>query len=463
MSQTARHGGAVGGLGLASASEVTGSTLAAAALIASILFEHLALGGNRGDLSLSFTLVHAAILGGVLVTPWGQQGLQSLRGWTTIAILFGLVLLAIGLSLIPLPTGGEAVWGEIGEKSRAAIYPLGVIEEATKLVDCASVFTLAGILACERQRSLSMMRLLIISAAIFGAACLILEALSPVSVFAWQKPSITRFRVSGLFSSANTAATVFGLNALISAGGLLRGISNLRHHRLTRRLSELVHACPVELLAFVLNVECLLLSGSRGGIVSFCIAFGVLMIWRGRQIRGAALAIGLLVGAFIAIAFLSGGIAIHRYVSAAYARDDRVAWDLMSLRLALSAPFQGFGLGSFPLIFQSTTTPQNYSVISWAGSAHNLYLQWLVEGGLLAAIPMIATIGWILKQCLEGIPKIGAAAIWRPTLVCATLLVFVHSFVEYSVQEPSIAILFSLLLGASIGFSSQISDRRQHI
>jgi O-antigen ligase len=217
---------------------------------------------------------------------------------------------------------------------------------------------------------------------------------------------------------------------------------------------------PVEIVAFFISAGCLLLTGSRGGVGAFALSFAALLIWRGRGGGGASrFSRGLLIAIAFALLAVSGGFAIERYFAAAYAEDARPIWAVLSFKLFQTAPLEGFGLGSFPLVLRALTSASNYGVVSWAGSAHNLYLQWLLEAGVLGSIPMAGLLVWLIWTAGDHMPTQGASAYWRPTLLVCVVMVLVHSFVEYSLQEPSIAAYFSLILGAAMGFASMRRGR----
>jgi O-antigen ligase len=425
-------------------------------LVFALLAEHLAFAGNRVDLSLVFAALQAALLAFVLSEKWGRQGLLRLKAWGVAGGLFAMAVLAILFELAPLPFGGDQAWRAVGERPIAAIYPLGVLIELTKLLGYASLFTLAAILAADLRRAVLLARLLVWGGALFGAVCITLHMISPTDVFGWQKPFIAQNRLSGLFSSANTAATVFGLNGLLSAGALLRTLRKLGPSDPITQVVDLVMTAPVEVVGFILSLDCLLLTGSRGGLMAFVLTFGMLLFFpRPGGRRGASRSALFLMAAFGLVVVISGGLTFGRYLHAAVESDLRRQWAAATESLITAAPAQGFGLGSFPILFKAIASPANFVVTSWAGSAHNVYLQWLVEGGLMGFIPMAALIGFLFVESHLGIPDRGPAATWRPILACCILLVLIHSLVEYSLQEPSIAAFFAVILGLSHGFASQ--------
>jgi O-antigen ligase len=420
-------------------------------LVATVSLEHGVFGGNRADIALGFTIVYGLILLGAVSTAWGAARLAAAPGLGVSAALFALVLAALALSLAPLDLDGR-IGPPIG-RAGASIAPLATVIEGAKLLGYACAFTTAALLTQDRRGSALFLRAMLISAIALALFCLIAEALSARSVGGWVKPIIARGRVSGLFSSPNTAATVFAVYALLASGALVRMAGELRRRRLRSQIREIISGRHVEIVAFALSFQCLLLSSSRGAIGAFALAFCALAAGLGWRSRRRALAFGILAALVVLVAAVNGELAVHRYATGAYAGDDRVLWMRTALGAFLGAPLQGYGLGSLAMVFHSAATPQTFRALDWAGSAHNVYLQWLTEGGLLGAAPMFALIGWILWRAIAPAARDGQGAVTRPTLIACLGLVIVHSLLEYSLQEPSIAALFSILLGAATGLS----------
>jgi O-antigen ligase len=433
--------------------------IATAVLTGTLTLEYGLFGGNRTDLALGFAIANGLILLGVASTSWGAARLQAIPGLGVSAALFGVVLAALIFSLLPLSLDHRG--GRIVGASGASLTPILTAVEIVKLLGYACAYLTAALLTQDRRGSALFLRALLISAIAFALLCLIAEGVSSRSVGGWTKPMIAQGRVSGLFSSPNTAATVFAMNVLLASGALVRAVSELQRRRFRIQIAEMLAEHNVEIIAFALNFQCLILSSSRGGIGVFVLTLFGLAAWLGWRSKRRLLGFAVLGGLLLPVALINGGLAMHRYATAAYAGDDRLLWFRTAWGAFLSAPLQGYGLGSLPMVFRSAAQPDTFRALNWAGSAHDVFLQWLLEGGLLAAIPMFALIGWTLYRAGARAPEEGAGSVLRPTLVACLLLVLVHSCLEYSLQEPAIATLFTIILGGAAGLAGRPGRSRR--
>lgn len=413
--------------------------------------------GNRSDIALAFTLAYGALLLAVVLTDWGRTALERAQGLGTAAALFGLTLIAILATLVP-----HAVGDASGARllTRPSIEPLATAVEAVKLLGYACAFAASLMIGGEDRRSRAFLRAIVIGSSVAAVFCLAAEALSPLHLGGWTKPYITRGRISGLYSSANTAATAFAVYALIAGGEVACVASRQTVRSLRQRVLGVINARPSALIALCLNVFCLVLTASRGGILMFAASFLGLCVWlsvKRPRLRAILLAIA---GVVAVIGLLVSGVAVERYAKGAYGEDLRGTWMGAAWAIFLQSPGQGWGLGALPRMFLSVATDQTFGQLDWAGAAHNVYLQWLAEGGLVAAVPMWGVVLWILVCAADKIPQAGSASIRRPALIAALLLVLVHSVIEYALQEPAVAVLFSVLLGLGMGQASLTPSAR---
>lgn len=117
----------------------------------------------------------------------------------------------------------------------------------------------------------------------------------------------------------------------------------------------------------------------------------------------------------------------------------RAAWDYF--------PF-GSGFGTFVPVYAMHETPATI-LSSYVNHAHNDWLELWLEGGIPAAIVILAFLVWYCANLYR---------LWRPhedseaylaqragAIVCGLLLL--HSLVDYPLREPSLAVLFGLMCG----------------
>jgi len=212
------------------------------------------------------------------------------------------------------------------------------------------------------------------------------------------------------------------------------------------------------------------LSGSRGGMLAFCVQMIVLAVlvlrsregnWKNALMLGGVL---LLVIGFLV--WLGGNDLTHRLVSIhSEARSEitggtRMAIDRDGLRMFIKRPFVGWGLGTFPVVYPQF---RSFYTTFFVNEAHNDYLQLLVETGLAGFL--IAA--WFLVQLFRH----AAAKLknWTETtsgaLTAAALLgcigILVHSALDFNLQIPANAALFYVFCTVAAAEPMQESNRKR--
>jgi O-antigen ligase len=125
----------------------------------------------------------------------------------------------------------------------------------------------------------------------------------------------------------------------------------------------------------------------------------------------------------------------------------------------LAAPWLGYGLGSFDAINQLVTTSENYPSLWNIHATHNVYLQWLEEGGILAALPMFLCIGALLLLMVRGARQRVRMTTLIRGLAAASLVFVIQGASDFALQIPSISALFAAILGLGVGLSVRTGRR----
>jgi O-antigen ligase len=208
---------------------------------------------------------------------------------------------------------------------------------------------------------------------------------------------------------------------------------------------------PLAGLLTIVPMGALILSGSRGGIVSFAFQLVVLALIARARKRGpepprmAALAlVGL--AAIALIGWLGASKAIERF-STLHAGDVSLGRRYTMIRGAtqifLSHPVAGCGLGTLVSVYPRFETFYDGLIVD---HVHNDYVELLAEMGLLGGLCGAAFL-WILFR--DARKRLGAEqghfsrAIHASavTALCGLLL---HSLVDFNLHIPSNALLFLL-------------------
>jgi O-antigen ligase len=207
---------------------------------------------------------------------------------------------------------------------------------------------------------------------------------------------------------------------------------------------------PMATLLTILPVAALILSGSRGGIVSFAFEVGVLALLartrRGREGPKAWAIAFVALAAFAMIVWVGAGKAIERF-SRTRASDVTLVRRASMFRGAehvfLDHPFKGIGLGALVSVYPQYETGYDRLVVD---HVHNDYIEALAETGILGGLCGFAFLFLLFREAGKSFSAeqghfsraLHAGAI---TAVCGLLL---HSFVDFNLHIPSNALLFLL-------------------
>jgi len=204
--------------------------------------------------------------------------------------------------------------------------------------------------------------------------------------------------------------------------------------------------------ASIVPIGALVLSASRGGILSFLAEFILLVcFWskcnaRTKPFFRAAL-LTVVAGAFAF--WLGSSDTVQRFQDLELNKlvnDQRLSMDNDTLRIFLRHAWMGTGLGTLRIVYPQYESNYNQPGID---HAHNDYLELLAEEGILGGLcgaGFLAALFWKGFVLMRSAESCAQQALRAGSLAgCAGLLV--HSLVDFNFHIPSNALLF-LLLGA---------------
>lgn len=421
----------------------------------------------------------------LVVVLWAVQ--QFLQGELRLAYcpvslgLGGLFLLGV-IQLVPLPAGVLAVVSPEAARLHAELLPstpevlpfgeqhdpspyaagnsLSVHPAETRLALTRLLAVLLLFLVVRNQMaSLEATRRLAI-VALANGGLLALFALaqlfsSPPNTVYWTIPVVNS--PFGPFICRNHFP--FYVNMCIGLGiGLLlsfREESGPGQGGLSQSLLDLLQS-PRTLwvgLAVILMLSSVFFSLSRGGIlslgISLVVCLGLRFAVTGRISLGA---ISSLVLAGVVLVLLWAGMDSIRerlatVWSGAALEDGRLPLWSDVLQIARDFPIFGAGYGSFLVTELHYRSRSDHFDEGGYDNAHNDYLEALTEGGILRLvlslllIVLIYRAGWRAMNRLRNCPEQGLVA----GLLFAFTTVVVHSFVDFGLHIPAIALLATVL------------------
>jgi len=415
--------------------------------------------------ALGLTALQGLLLGAILLgCGWARRQLAQARGLAGPAVGLGLVLVVGLWSLTPwVPGGPHPVWAYVQTSPAAAVDKSAALVEILRLLGLGCAFLTAFLLGADDDRARWFLRLLVGTTAAFAAWAFVSHELDPGVLFGSIALPYGGQRLSAAFLSANTAATFFGLSVVLATAALITDVRRGRAEAPLWSGKTLQHAAP-SLLALAFGGACLLLTASRGGVLAAGLALAALLVWEGLARRWKLLGLpglGLLglAAILLALTLMGGGQLADRLFSIRGEMASRQDILVAHWQAVLASPWMGYGLGSFDAVNRMVTTQANYVHLWNVHAAHNVYLQWLEEGGVLGAAAMFGTIGVVLVGAVRSVGRRVRMTTWIRGLVAASLVPLIHGASDFALQVPSIAFELSCLLGLAAGLASRSGTR----
>ncbi|MHB2170075.1 O-antigen ligase family protein [Alsobacter sp. R-9] len=442
------------------------------------------LGACRTVLFIAFCLA-------IVVVPM-EYGSNTLNAWTRNALVFGAigilsallalidgrsrpwpfalaptvlilgVLIFIALQIVPwMPSwlanpiwsaAADALGGPGASRGAISVDPDLTALAAFRLLTTLLVLWLAADLARDEARAVGIV-------AVAAAAGLAYAAYG----FA-VPPQSTTLRgafMSSVFISRNNFATYVGIALLCVCGLLVRqfrrrsaGHGHVARLQWAAMIDFVLGRGAVLLLAALLLLVALFLSGSRGGIASGLfglLVLAVVMRPRTRSIGGGAI-LALVLGAVVAAALIAGEVFQTRVAEQGLDDPSRVRVYLITLRSIAASPWLGYGYGTFERVFPMFRDASLDAVLIWE-KAHSSYLEIYQGLGIVAGSAFFAAWGLVIRLCYRQARQ-GRRSRTVPAVAAAcSALVAAHSVVDFSLQIQAIALTYAAILGAGLAQS----------
>jgi O-antigen ligase len=289
------------------------------------------------------------------------------------------------------------------------------------------------------------------------------EFVSPDPRILWFVKEAYVTDVTSTFINRNSYATFAGLAViahLVLIANILNRKIDLRSRRsfLLSMADGLLGHAKWLLFGLIVCSGSLLMSHSRGGLISALAAVLVLMVlilaapatrapWRGWFA-------GLVAIGCAAIVLLTGASTFDRLDALTSDTEMRPKITAAVLRAIGDNWLSGTGYGSFADIFPLY---QPLSVVGFVDLAHDDYLENALELGVPAACLLVGAVLYLGGRCLVGVFRRRRDVIYPLAGVAATVLVGVHSALDFSLQIPAVAVGYAVILG--IGVAQSVGTR----
>jgi O-antigen ligase len=271
--------------------------------------------------------------------------------------------------------------------------------------------------------------------------------------------------VTSTFINRNSYATYAGLGLVCALGvGLSEYIRRaaLAGHSLARQGAAFLAATAGPAGAWVAGAfvlaMALALTGSRGGIlasIAGTLTFAVLVLMRGRSARAGFGVFIALVTVGVAI-FTFGDFLAARLLQPGFDVSDRLAVYRLTLLSILDSRWTGFGYGTFSTVF-SMYRDSSVSPVGMWDKAHNTYLEIIQGLGIPAAALFLVMVIFLVARCTHAALTRKSSSTAPLVAASASVIVGLHSFVDFSMQIQAVALTWTALLatGVARSWSSQ--------
>jgi len=200
----------------------------------------------------------------------------------------------------------------------------------------------------------------------------------------------------------------------------------------------------------VVPIGALVLSASRGGIVSFGVEVGALLVWMlvrrsaGRHLLSGGV-VFLLV--FLMVSWLGVQQLVERFSSLQsleVTSGKRASMRADTWHVFLDHPWTGTGLGTLQLVFPAYETLYDGKIVN---HTHNDYLEALAETGIAGGLCCVWFLGILLFDSFRRLARAGGAfsSTVQLSALIACLGFLTHSLVDFNLHIPANALLFFLM------------------
>jgi O-antigen ligase len=179
------------------------------------------------------------------------------------------------------------------------------------------------------------------------------------------------------------------------------------------------------------------IGGSRTGTILCLVEILIIpaiTFWRG-TINGNMLA-RVVLGSLVAVVILTGVVGwqpLWKRLQEPHPYSLRMDLVASSIAMVRDRPLTGFGLGTWPEAYPSFA---RFDDGTYVNQAHNDWLQWSGEGGLLFLALMLAVAGWSVAPAVRSLWEVGILSVW------------LHALIDYPMQQrPALTAFFFALLG----------------
>lgn len=274
--------------------------------------------------------------------------------------------------------------------------------------------------------------------------------------------------IVGAFETPANASLLFGLFSILAMGRILHIVKQMDAQALphSQMIDQLLRHGLGGLLLLVVSLTCLTMIGSRPGII-LTAAVLVGHVWwdmlaiSTRQHRGILMRLAAVVAPFVALGLAAWGVADawinDETIAPGVGASDQLP-NIQRIQAYMGAwmenPAFGHGLGSAASIGDKSTTLFNAKAMLAPGEAHNVFVTWLVEVGIVGLALLVFAIVAMHTRIFSALRLRRTPRTFLRLAVMASTLMLMHGVTDSSLDLPSAVWLYAFLLGAACGVAT---------
>ena len=222
------------------------------------------------------------------------------------------------------------------------------------------------------------------------------------------------------------------------------------------------HQASIYAIVGILVILCLVFTRSRAGIALSMLGLFLTLVIFARRLGGSNVygTYGSVIAVIIVLTAEIGLAPILDRFSQDPMEDLRWSIYETSLKAAVENFPLGTGPGTYPDIYPYYQSPD---IDAFVNHAHNDYLEWIFDGGLLALVLILAGLG----MYVYGWHRLWIRGRWRSFRYVqagagiGVLLLIFHSFFDFNLHKPANAIFFAFFLAVFLKQNAEESELKE--
>jgi O-antigen ligase len=367
----------------------------------------------------------ASLLAGILVAwePRYWHVAVALASVSLISVVWAVTARGLSLPWQTALVGPVAAWGFLQMAFHSTVVQSMTMRAAIVWAACLAVFVLGSqILRGRRDRDLFVNVMLWALTAL--GACAVLQAYStPIRVFGLfaAEPSVV-----GTMFYKNQFAALMELGAPIALWRVMQG--------------RVLAGGTCYAIMFAATVTSL----SRAGVIlvlaELLVFLAVMIFGRRLGVKPALAIAGVMALLIVGASLVAGTDVIRQRMEETNPYHMREQLADSTFRMIAARPWFGFGIGTWRAAYPAFAT-LDMAVI--ANEAHNDWAQWGSEGGVPFLLLLAALTLCLTRRALESVWGMGLLA------------VMAHCYVDYSMREPALQLVWFGLAGALTQYETE--------